>query len=285
LIDHVLDWLREEPFFYSLETVPLGRHSADEFLFDLRVGYCEYYASAFAVLMRAAGIPARIVTGYQGGYWQESGEYLLVRNSDAHAWVEVWLEGSGWTRVDPTAAVSPERIRSGAGSVSGDARALDWLREIRNRYDRLQHLWNSWVLGFDADRQTRMLRSVGLPGLTRTSVVFIAAALVALTVALLAWWWLGDRSARPDPEQRAWLALCRRMRRRGRGPGLAETPVAWVDRIAPRMAEGERLRSLLADYVALRYGGAADEPRIRRVIRESRRISTRPTEPLRRGRV
>lgn len=285
LIDHVLDWLREEPFFYSLETVPLGRNGADEFLFDLRVGYCEYYASAFAVLMRAAGIPARIVTGYQGGYWQESGDYLLVRNSDAHAWVEVWLEGSGWTRVDPTAAVSPERIQSGAGSVAGDARALDWLRELRNRYDRLQHLWNSWVLGFDAERQTGMLRSVGLPGLTRTHLVFLTAALVALIVAFLAWWWLRAPSVRSDPVQRAWLRLAKRMRRRGRGPGLAETPTAWVDRVAPNLAEGDRLRSLMVDYCALRYGGADDPSLARRVIRESRRISARPTEPPRRARV
>ena len=95
LVDAVLNWFRSEPFFYSLEAPPLGRNGADEFLFDLRVGYCEYYASAFAILMRAAGIPTRIVTGYQGGYWQQGADYLLVRQSDAHAWNEVWLDGQG----------------------------------------------------------------------------------------------------------------------------------------------------------------------------------------------
>lgn len=280
LIEHVLDWLREEPFFYSLETAPLGRHGVDEFLFDLRVGYCEYYASAFAVLMRAAGIPARIVTGYQGGYWQEGGEYLLVRNSDAHAWVEVWLEGSGWTRVDPTAAVSPARIQSGARSVSGGD-GLDWVLTLRNRYDRLQHLWNSWVLGFDADRQQRMMRLVGLPGLDRIGKALLMAGILGLAVLLVAWAWLWRPAGSRDPVERAWLKLTRRMRRSGRGPGIGETPLAWAERVGPRLAEGERLRAVVECYCLIRYGSRDEESLRQRFIRDSRKVSARPVEPQR----
>lgn len=282
IILHVLQWLREEPFFYSLQTAPLGRHGADEFLFDLRKGYCEYYASAFAVLMRAAGIPARIVTGYQGGYWQEGGEYLLVRQSDAHAWVEVWLEGRGWTRVDPTAAVSPARIESGARSVADAGRAPDWLSALRNRYDRLQHMWNSWVLGFDADRQQRMLQWVGLPGLGRTGMALLMAGLLGIVVMLVAWGWLRQPARPRDPVQRAWLGLQRRMRRRGKGPAIGETPLAWAERIGPRLAEGERLREVAELYCQFRYGDRGDEALRERFVRQTRRLSTEPVEPQRR---
>jgi transglutaminase-like putative cysteine protease len=282
LIDHVLDWLRTEPFYYSLETAPLGRHSADEFLFDLRTGYCEYYASAFAVMMRAADIPARIVTGYQGGFWQEGGQYLLVRNSDAHAWVEVWLEGSGWTRVDPTAAVSPARIRSGARSVAGGGESLEWLRALRNRYDRLQHLWNSWVLGFDAARQQRMMTFFGLPNLSRTGMAMLMAGIFGLVVLALAWAWLRQPARSRDPVRRAWLRLAHRMRRRGLGPGLGETPLAWAERVAHRLADGARFLELAMTYCALRYGDRGNEAERQRFIRAARRFPVRQAvEPRR----
>ncbi|MEM1081379.1 MAG: DUF3488 and transglutaminase-like domain-containing protein, partial [Pseudomonadota bacterium] len=140
LINAVLRWFNEDEFFYSLETLPLGWNGADEFLFDLRTGYCEYYASSFAILMRAAGIPTRIVTGYQGGYWQSASDYLLVRQSDAHAWTEVWLDDTGWTRVDPTAAVSPTRILENARAALNQPLGwLDgaWVQRMRNQYDRV----------------------------------------------------------------------------------------------------------------------------------------------------
>lgn len=279
LIDHVLDWLREEPFYYSLETAPLGRHGADEFLFDLRRGYCEYYASAFAVLMRAAGIPSRVVTGYQGGYWQEGGQYLLVRQSDAHAWVEVWLAESGWTRVDPTAAVSPARIQSGARVATGDATGRDWLRSLQYRYDRLQHLWNAWVLGFDADRQQSMMRFLGLPRLSSTGMALLMVGLLGLTILLLAWAWLKRPAGSRDPVLRAWLSFIRRMRRRGLGPAIGETPLAWAERVAPELAEGEKLRELAENYCLIRYGDHEDEKLHERFIDQSRRLSTDRVEP------
>ncbi len=259
LIDAVLSWFNEGPFFYSLETAPLGRHGADEFLFDLRTGYCEYYASAFAVLMRHAGIPARIVTGYQGGFWQAADEYLLVRNSDAHAWVEVWLEGRGWVRVDPTAAVSPSRILDGArGAVPGAGGWLDadWIYGLRNQYDRLQHLWNQWVLGFDAERQRSMLRKLGLQalGVTGQAALMVAAVLL---LGPLVWWWttLLHRGARSrDPLERAWHRLRRRLARAGFPVLPSQTPREVAEGTAPGLANGGDLERLVERYQRLRYG-------------------------------
>ncbi|NBB93093.1 MAG: DUF3488 domain-containing protein [Gammaproteobacteria bacterium] len=267
LIAHVLDWFRQEPFYYSLETSPLGRHNADEFLFDVRTGFCEYYASAFAVIMRFADIPTRVVTGYQGGYWQSGGEYLLVRNSDAHAWVEVWLEGSGWTRVDPTAAVSPQRIQRGASSIAEGRESLfdmAWLRDLRNRYDRLQYLWNAWILGFDAERQQRMMRFLGLPDISRTGMALIMAASLGVIVLVVAWAWLRDPRGSRDPVRRAWLRLLRRVGRRGLAKRPSETPLAWARRVAPALAGGDRLVEITGLYNDIRYGDRREESLRRR---------------------
>jgi transglutaminase-like putative cysteine protease len=139
-------------FRYTLRPPLLGRDSIDDFLFSTRQGFCEHYASAFVVLMRSAGIPARVVTGYQGGWWNDSGGYLLVRNSDAHAWAEVWMAGRGWVRVDPTAAVSPARIELGAAAAS-DASSWEqtsWVRALRNNFDRVNCWWTQTVIRFDA---------------------------------------------------------------------------------------------------------------------------------------
>ena len=264
LIDAVLTWFNREDFFYSLETAPLGLHGADEFLFDLRVGYCEYYASAFVVLMRAAGIPARIVTGYQGGFWQASDEYLLIRQSDAHAWAEVWLEGRGWTRVDPTAAVSPSRIREGARSALSSSEGWlsgEWLYQLRNQYDRLQNIWNRWVLGFDATRQQNFLASLGLdklpPGV-KAALLVVLAGLVLVPLALLLQATTKGRR-RPDRLDRAWLRLRGRLRRAGIRPMVGETPIELARRSAENLDNGHELITLAGEYSLLKYGAFRGE--------------------------
>lgn len=264
LIDAVLAWFNEEDFFYSLETAPLGLHGADEFLFDLRVGYCEYYASAFVVLMRAAGIPARIVTGYQGGFWQAADEYLLVRQSDAHAWAEVWLEGQGWIRVDPTAAVSPARIRDGARSAlsgAGGWLSGEWLYRLRNQYDRLQNLWNRWVLGFDAGRQQNLLASLGLDNLppgVKAALLVALAGLVLVPLTLLLQATMNGRR-RPDRLDRAWLRLRERLRRAGIRPMIGETPLELAGRSAESLDNGQELIMLANEFSLLKYGAFRSE--------------------------
>lgn len=273
LIDAVLDWFRNEAFYYTLETTPTGRNGADEFLFDLREGFCEHYASAFAILMRAAGIPARVVTGYQGGFRPAGADYLLIRQSDAHAWVEVWLEDSGWTRVDPTAAVSPARIREGASSIPREPRFLldqEWVQALRNQYDRIQHLWNRWVLGFDAGRQQRMLQRLGLPALSPAAIGGVMAAVLALIVAVIAAFLLRAPRTERDPLQRAWRRLLRRLGRAGVIKRPSDTPREFLDRARSELPQcGSALKRLAALYLRARYG-PGDERAVRLFIAQAR---------------
>ena len=155
---------REQPFVYTLAPPLLGDEPVDDFLFNTRRGFCEHYASSFVYLMRAAGVPARIVTGYQGGELNPNGNYLIVRQSDAHAWAEIWLQGRGWVRVDPTSAVSPSRIESGIASALPDSdlplfarKDYPLLKKLYLNWDAVNNGWNQWVLGYDQQKQLSLL--------------------------------------------------------------------------------------------------------------------------------
>ncbi len=271
LIDHALWWFASEPFFYTLDAPPLGRHGVDEFLFDLRRGYCEYYASAFAVMMRAAGIPARVVTGYQGGWYSQAGGYLLVRNSDAHAWAEVWLPGKGWKRFDPTAMVAPERVESGATAALPNSRGwIDWpwVRAWRNRLDRVRVLWNNWVLGFDTSRQQGLVRPLGIAADPRTTLLILLVAALIAGVALVHH--LAGRARRREERlARLYRRLQRRLARLGLGRAPGEGPLEYSARAQAALARGgPELAAFIQLYIAARYGGAApDYPRLEASLR------------------
>jgi transglutaminase-like putative cysteine protease len=219
MVNQVLTHFNQEAFHYSLESPLLGRHSVDEFLFDTRTGYCEHYASAFTVMMRMAGIPARVVTGYQGGWYNEVGDYLLVRQSDAHAWSEVWFAGTGWTRVDPTAAVSPLRIQQGSlGALSDPRFMLDyaWLRGLKNGFDIVQQRWNDWVIDFSAHSQARMFSSFGLDRLNPSMLVTILFVVIGLFSAFLLPYILRVKGPdQKDPLQIVWLKFLKRLKAAG----------------------------------------------------------------------
>lgn len=276
LITYVLEWFRTEPFRYSLATAPLGRHNADEFLFDLRDGYCEYYASAFAILLRAADIPSRVVLGYMGGDWQEAGQYLLVRQSDAHAWTEAWIDGSGWVRIDPTAAVSPDRIDYGArGAIREPRHVLDneWLRNLRNRLDRAQHTWNRWILGFDAARQMRMLERLGLPRGSHTVLAIMMVAGLALATLILAvLLWRRDLMQPQSEAERAWRQLLARMRRFGLAKLAAETPLEFAQRAEKELGAAARDFSRLARWYHQVHYGPAHQPLETQFINAARKF-------------
>lgn len=219
LVDAVLAYFNEQEFYYSLDPPPLGLHAVDDFMFDTRDGYCEHYSSAFTVLMRMAGIPARVVTGYQGGYFNSTGGYFLVRQSDAHAWSEVWLQGSGWTRADPTAMVAPERIERGALDAFAGKRTwydFAWLRSARNSLDLAQHFWNRWVVAFDHDRQARLFSGFGLKRVGTRVLVTIMLALVCLAL-LMAWPFLHRLSVNKthDPAAQLYQRFLRRLKKLG----------------------------------------------------------------------
>jgi transglutaminase-like putative cysteine protease len=201
-----LDHLRSGGYLYTLEPPLLGRHSVDEFLFDTRLGYCEHYASAFVVVMRMLGVPARVVTGYQGGELNPVDRFLTVRQSDAHAWAEIWMAGEGWVRVDPTAVVAPVRIESGATEIARQqglaplgaaVGRIDWIRRLRFNWEAVQNAWHQWVLSYSPERQRDFLLKLGLvPDVSTLGWLFAGSLIILLS--LLAFFSLRHRSER-DP--------------------------------------------------------------------------------------
>ncbi|HEX7062471.1 MAG TPA: DUF3488 and transglutaminase-like domain-containing protein [Woeseiaceae bacterium] len=251
----------EEPYFYTLEPPPLGRDPVDEFLFATRRGFCEHYASAFAVMMRAAGIPARIVLGYQGGEINSLGNYLIVRQSDAHAWTEVWLAGRGWVRVDPTAAVAPERIEqgmsgarmTGIGERWGLAVPSQMLHRLRLTWDAVNARWNDWVLGYGPENQDRFMRWLGMdqPTWTKMTMALVASttAILLLSSALLL------RRYRPPRKDHAARLYRRFVRKAGLAPAVGETPEAYARRLAGTgVAPLAVTAPITQHYLAARYG-------------------------------
>ena len=259
IADRALGWIRSE-FAYTLNVPLAGRNEIDDFLFDRKEGYCEHFSSAFVVLMRAAGVPARVVTGYAGGYRNPIGGYWLVLNSDAHAWAEVWLPGRGWVRVDPTAAVAPERVYDTlADRKPGLIGAFDGLVPAFNAADWMRRGWNDFVLGFNAQRQQDLLKPFGFGPLQGRHLILLFATLAGLALAWMAW--LIARGERErDPLLRAWHRLEGRYRRLGRGRAPHEPAQAWAARVAadqPRA--GDHLASLSQRFSDARYAATAGE--------------------------
>jgi protein-glutamine gamma-glutamyltransferase len=260
----MLRMFRNQPFVYTLQPPRLAANAVDEFLFSTRRGFCEHYASAFTVVMRAAGVPARVVTGYQGGEFNSIGGYLLVRQSDAHAWSEIWLDDGGWVRMDPTAAVAPERIERGLISALGaDEPAPGRLRgeselwlQVTMTWDAVNDLWNERVVRFNEARQLDLLERLGFDEPDWSTLgLGLAASLATFFVALSAY--LGWRHREParDWPARLHAEAARRLRRRGLVPGRTEGPAAFLDRAAAECPDLARdIRRIRDLYCALRYG-------------------------------
>ncbi len=231
--------LFRDGFVYTLTPPRLGLHSVDEFLFETRRGFCEHYAGAFVFLMRAAGVPARVVTGYLGGEVNPVDGHLVVRQSDAHAWAEVWLADAGWVQVDPTASVSPARVVQGlaaalpAVEVPAALAALHrpWIRQLRHAWEAVNNGWNQWVLGYNLERQDRLLSGLSSSLSGRAWQISVAALLAGLVV--MAWWaWRGDRMPDRDVAARLYDRFTRRLARIGLRRGPCEGAREFAHRVA-----------------------------------------------------
>jgi transglutaminase-like putative cysteine protease len=276
IINDVLNMFRREPFYYTLKPTALGKDNVDEFLFGTRHGFCEHYAGSFALLMRAAGIPARIVTGYQGGEYNNNGNYLIVRQSDAHAWTEVWLKERGWIRIDPTAAVSPNRIEQGIDSALADE--VPSFR-IKNRnpifgdllygWDNLQHSWNDWVLNYDEHKQRDFLSKLDMGIDNWSDMVFALVALLLLVTGgfgLIAWY--RERPPRPPAFEMQFKRMLRKLKRRGIVKTPAEDSRAFLCRVAtPELAQREQLARIIDLYNRIKYARDGDSPLARKQLR------------------
>jgi transglutaminase-like putative cysteine protease len=285
LVDAALARLRTGGYEYTLDPGVYGEHTADEFWFDRKAGFCEHIASAFVVLMRAAEVPARIVTGYQGGERNPIDGYWTVRQSDAHAWAEVWIEGRGWVRVDPTGAISPERIgafnrlrapRGALGSAMDSVISPGMVQQLRAVWEAANNRWNQWVLNYTQARQLDLLKAMGFEAPDWQDLVNLLAALVAVAALGAAGWSAWER-LQHDP----WLRLLARVRKR-----LAQAGLPLPAHLPPRgMAQavrahfgpaGEPLAAWLLELEALRY---APEPGARPGIATLRRRLARLAWP------
>lgn len=279
-----LAYFNQQNFQYTLEPPPLGFHGVDDFLFETRQGFCEHYASAFVFLMRAAHIPARVVTGYQGGEFNALGNYYIVRQSDAHAWAEIWLAGQGWVRIDPTAAIAPARVERGLSAAVTNNAALpfmarnppQWLRNLRLNWDTLANQWNQWVLGYNSERQFAFLTRLGMESITWQKLALNMAAGTGLLVALFALFMLRHLIKRqPDKVQAAWLKLCRRLAKAGLPRAAHEGAQDYAARIAAARPEiAETMRDLATRYTALRYGAVQDKHAQQEFLRRTAALKT-----------
>ena len=267
LVNATLAWFLREPFVYTLVPPLLDRDPVDGFLFDTRRGFCEHYAGAFVALMRAAGVPARVVTGYQGGEINPRGGYLIVRQSDAHAWAEVLVDGA-WRRIDPTATVAPERIEAGlARAVGADEPVplfarLDagWLKGAQFAFDALNHAWRRDVVGFNRERQRELWRDWKLDGFAPWQLAAIGGAVLfawaGLTLAAA-----GFGRTRPERAQALWDATCRRLARAGLPRMAHEGPIAYASRASRRWPQFAIAFTAIGEsYAALRYGPPPARP-------------------------
>jgi protein-glutamine gamma-glutamyltransferase len=285
-VQSVLAFLRTGGFTYSLTPPPLGPDPVDDFLFHTRSGFCGHYASAFVDVMRAGGVPARVVTGYLGGQLNPYDGTLTVRQSDAHAWAEVWLAGRGWTRVDPTAVVAPERLYRGILDLlplelSTPERLLHtWplLNSALQRWEALNGWWNDRVVGFNYRSQLSLLGDLGFrsPELRDAGWVFAATLLV-----WLAWvsWQVGKAPGAPPPDRLgyAYARLCRKLARKGLPRSPHHGPVAYAQfiiRYRPDLSPV--VGPLLEQYATLRFGptsGSMHERELRTFERTVARLS------------
>lgn len=282
LVQATLAHFRTEAFHYTLQPPVLGQHTVDEFLFDSRSGFCEHYAGAFVFLMRAAGIPARVVTGYQGGEINPVDGRMSVRQSDAHAWAEVWLAGQGWLRVDPTAAVAPERVttQSRAPLPAADSVFADWtglntlqyslgslwqtpLRLLRQGWEAANAGWNRWVLDYSSARQQSLLEFFGLETVDWRVLSGLLLGIGGLVASLVLLPLLRSHHRLP-PAEALYQGLCQRLARLGHPKAAHEGPRAYARRLAGEAGRLNRSQQtaairFLTLYETMRYAqpGAA----------------------------
>jgi len=272
-IKQVLARFGSEGYSYTLEPPLLGQDSVDDFLYKTRLGFCEHYASAFVFLMRAADIPARVVTGYQGGEINPVDGYMTVRQSDAHAWAEVWLPGRGWLRVDPTAAVAPDRILgqrtraaspTPAFSLEGFGSLLNlgldrdsWLGKLRNQLGALNNGWNQWVLNYTPERQRSFMQALQEALMNWHAPAGMLAVICLIMVARA----IRVRGEK-DPVDALYSALCQQLGRLGLARAGDEGPNAYAQRIADTdlpPARKQAAMNFLQLYSTHKYGNAASD--------------------------
>ncbi len=280
-INSVLRMFNHETFSYTLEPAKLGTNAVDDFLFNTHAGFCEHYASAFTVLMRAVGIPARVVTGYQGGEYNSLGHYLIVRQADAHAWSEVWLADQGWVRIDPTAAIAPERVNDGSqAALSGNEplarrylHQFAWINSARLGWDALNTFWKKHIVQFDSSEQQSLLSKLGIDSSDwRDLGLSLVIAFVLFFFGMLLYLTWKFKPRRVDPVVKLYEQLQHKLKKQQIVRAVHEGPNDYLKRAAiAQPSRATQLKEIRDAYVALRYGLNADAQtmqRLRQLVKE-----------------
>ncbi|MGV3534019.1 MAG: transglutaminase TgpA family protein, partial [Chthoniobacteraceae bacterium] len=303
VIERGLKYFAEEGFFYSLQPGTYEDNGLEDFLFRRRIGFCEHYAGAFATLMRLAGVPSRVILGYHGGQYNTFGQLVTVRQSDAHAWCEVWVKGVGWKRVDPTNVIAPERISAGleqyleaqaggeAGGAAGVMRNSGFriaLRDARLLWDNISYQWDLRVLNFDEESQQAFMLWIGVGSLDWTSLTFFLSVAVIVVLSVLGLILRKPAKRAEVAALRVYDRFCLLLARRGVMRELSEPPKSYVDRAAARLPDLAPAIHRVGDaYVRHRF---ARNPapleellealrQFEQVLRDTRRSTSRP-EPI-----
>jgi len=283
-IQNVLAYYTNENFFYTLQPALLAGNPVDEFLFSTREGFCEHYASSFTFLMRAVGIPARVVTGYQGGEYNPFDQTLTVRQYDAHAWSEVWLPDQGWIRVDPTAAVAPDRIELGSQFTyqSEDVFLEDaglsllryrnslFLNNLRYRLEMIDYSWNRFVLNYDQSMQFAFFSSL-FNEVTRGKIIFSALFFMFISVSIMVFFVLRKSSRKElNPATDLYLSYCEGLAKQGFSRKKGETPLEYYERLSnakPKWAQ--QMHEITDKYIDLVYK-KVDQEKSQKELKEFR---------------
>lgn len=262
IISHALQMFNQQNFIYTLRPPRLSDSAIDDFLFNTKKGFCEHYATSFVYLMRAAEIPARVVTGYQGGEVNPNGNYLIVRQSDAHAWAEVWLKDKGWVRIDPTAAVAPERIELGIDQAVTEVDALpifvrpsaQWLKNAYFNWDNINNNWNQWVLGYDNQKQLDFLQKISGKDLSMTDIAIWMIAIMLMTMLIMAGFILRKASGKLNPVQRAYAKHIKQLEKYGLFKHPSEGALDFAHRVANIIPDqATNILEIAKLYNALQY--------------------------------
>lgn len=258
----MMNYFAEQAYYYTLSPPTVGEQQIDDFLFENRAGFCAHYASALVFMARASGLPARMVTGYQGGEYNPQAGYYSIYQYMAHAWTEVWLEGQGWQRFDPTAMIAPQRILDGFDATfdsqssylqdspfsSLRMKQYPWLNELRQQLSSLDYYWSVWVLGFDEDRKQQVLSK--LLGEVTSSKIALMMIFSFIIIALVIGYYAGlfSQNVQQDPLNKRYQILCQRLAKKGFPRQQGQAPQDYANYVLTNLSD--KHPRLAADFSA-----------------------------------
>jgi len=282
-----LNYFKDQPFYYTTKPDVMIDNPSDQFLFDKQRGFCEHYASSFVLLMRAAGIPARVVTGYQGIEKNDVGNYYIVRQSNAHAWAEVWLEGNGWLRVDPTAMIPADRIEADIFQTNLErlnfsslnlpdlpnltaqqkTTVYNFYKQLQQSIDNIKHSWNNWILGYDKTKQGLLLKLMGLTANWQTLIFLLMAGMISLVIIfqLIQFY---QHYKNTDKVYRHYLKFIKKLNNAGMSLQISEGPEAIKQQAIKKFPEkASIIQSIINDYIQIRYGSQKNKQLIEQFLK------------------